>query len=66
MNSQENILIDDLLNILIGLPGCYVEPEELRDPYAVRTFKVDYCCVVMRVFIKKNNYLRLVRLWTHH
>lgn len=37
--SQENILIEDLLNILIGLPGCYIEPEELKDPYGPRTFR---------------------------
>lgn len=54
MNSQENILIDDLLNILIGLPGCYIEPEELRDPYGVRTFKVDYCYVVGNVVFITN------------
>ncbi|XP_044749279.1 gamma-tubulin complex component 2-like isoform X2 [Coccinella septempunctata] len=39
--SQENILIDDLLNIMIGLPGCYIEPEELKDPYGPRTFKIN-------------------------
>lgn len=39
-NSQENILIEDLLNILIGLPGVYIEPDELRDEYAERTFTV--------------------------
>ncbi|XP_076274198.1 gamma-tubulin complex component 2-like isoform X2 [Rhynchophorus ferrugineus] len=39
--SQENILIEDLLNCLIGLPGCYIEPEELKDPYGPRTFKIN-------------------------
>lgn len=39
--SQENILIDDLLNIMIGLPGCYIEPEELKDSYGPRTFKIN-------------------------
>lgn len=48
VSSQENILIDDLLNILIGLPGCYIEPEELRDPFAARTFKV--CAFVVKHF----------------
>lgn len=37
--SQENILIEDLLNVLIGLPGCYIEPEDLKDPYGPRTFR---------------------------
>lgn len=39
-DSQENILIDDLLNILIGLPGCYIEPLALKDPFAARMFKI--------------------------
>ncbi|KAJ8938379.1 hypothetical protein NQ318_022878 [Aromia moschata] len=39
--SQENILIEDLLNVLIGLPGCYIEPEELKDMYGPRTFKIN-------------------------
>lgn len=39
-NSQENVLIEDLLNVLIGLPGIYIEPEELKDEYAERTFKI--------------------------
>ncbi|KAK4886580.1 hypothetical protein RN001_002851 [Aquatica leii] len=38
--SQENILIEDLLNILIGLPGCYIEPLKLRDQYAPREFSL--------------------------
>lgn len=40
-NSQENVLIEDLLNILIGLPGVYIEPEELKDENAERTFKIN-------------------------
>lgn len=39
--SQENILIEDLLNVLIGLPGCYIEAEELNDVYGPRTFKIN-------------------------
>lgn len=39
-NSQENVLIEDLLNVLIGLPGIYIEPEELKDEFAERTFKI--------------------------
>ncbi|XP_015834942.1 gamma-tubulin complex component 2 isoform X1 [Tribolium castaneum] len=39
--SQENILIKDLLVVLIGIPGCYIEAEELNDPYAPRTFKIN-------------------------
>ncbi|KAL1506301.1 hypothetical protein ABEB36_005691 [Hypothenemus hampei] len=39
--SQENVLIEDLLNILMGLPGCYIEPEELKDPYGSRTFRIN-------------------------
>ncbi|KAK9876582.1 hypothetical protein WA026_013961 [Henosepilachna vigintioctopunctata] len=39
--SQENILVDDLLNVLIGLPGCYIEPEELREVYGPRSFKIN-------------------------
>ncbi|KAJ3659485.1 hypothetical protein Zmor_011173 [Zophobas morio] len=39
--SQENILIEDLLNVLIGLPGCYIEAEELNDLYGPRTFKIN-------------------------
>ncbi|XP_030766900.1 gamma-tubulin complex component 2-like isoform X2 [Sitophilus oryzae] len=39
--SQENVLIEDLLNCLIGLPGCYIEPEDLKDPYGPRTFKIN-------------------------
>ncbi|KAF5282164.1 hypothetical protein FQR65_LT02861 [Abscondita terminalis] len=38
--SQENILMKDLLNILIGLPGCYIEPLKLRDQYAPREFSL--------------------------
>lgn len=40
LKSQENMLIDDLLNILIGLPGCYIEPEDLRESHGVRSFKI--------------------------
>lgn len=39
--SQEHILLDDLLNVLIGVPGRYIEPEELKDPYGSRTFKIN-------------------------
>lgn len=39
--SQENILIEDLLNILIGLPGCYIEPEDLKDIYGPRSFNIN-------------------------
>ncbi|XP_031339434.1 gamma-tubulin complex component 2-like isoform X1 [Photinus pyralis] len=38
--SQENILIEDLLNILIGLPGCYIDPLKLQDQYATREFSL--------------------------
>lgn len=41
LSSQEHILIDDLLNVLLGLPGCYIEPEELTDQNANRTFKIN-------------------------
>lgn len=39
-DSQENMLIEDLLNILIGLPGCYIEPLPLRDQYSPREFHI--------------------------
>ncbi|CAH1135871.1 unnamed protein product [Ceutorhynchus assimilis] len=39
--SQENILIEDLLNILMGVGGNYIEPEELLDPYGPRTFRIN-------------------------
>lgn len=39
-SSQESILIDDMLNILMGLPGNYVEPKELTGPYDVREFTI--------------------------
>ncbi|CAH0560730.1 unnamed protein product [Brassicogethes aeneus] len=39
--SQESILIEDLLNVLIGLPGCYIEAEELKDVYGPRSFKIN-------------------------
>ncbi|CAG9831841.1 unnamed protein product [Diabrotica balteata] len=52
--SQENILIEDLLNILIGLPGCYIEPEELRDVYGPRTFRInDNVPLSLRELIKQ-------------
>lgn len=38
VSSQENLLIEDLLNILMGLHGNYIEPKELKDPYDVREF----------------------------
>ncbi|CAG9865546.1 unnamed protein product [Phyllotreta striolata] len=39
--SQENILIEDLLNAFIGLPGNYIEAEELRDIYGPRSFRIN-------------------------
>lgn len=52
--SQENILIEDILNILIGLPGCYIEPEELKDLYGPRTFKInDNVPLSLRELIKQ-------------
>ncbi|XP_017775913.1 PREDICTED: gamma-tubulin complex component 2-like isoform X2 [Nicrophorus vespilloides] len=39
--SQENILINDLLNILIGLPANYIEAQELKDPYESREFIIN-------------------------
>ncbi|KAL3266582.1 hypothetical protein HHI36_010746 [Cryptolaemus montrouzieri] len=52
--SQENILIDDLLNVLIGLPGCYIEPEDLKDPYGPRTFKInDNVPLFLRELVKQ-------------
>lgn len=39
--SQENILIEDLLNILMGLPGYYIQPLELKDVYDPREFTID-------------------------
>ncbi|GLV35243.1 Gamma-tubulin ring protein 84 [Carabus blaptoides fortunei] len=38
--SQENILIEDLLNVLSGLDGCYIESKPLLDPYGPREFIV--------------------------
>ncbi|XP_018336681.1 gamma-tubulin complex component 2 isoform X2 [Agrilus planipennis] len=40
-DSQENILLEDLLNILIGVPSCYIRPVRLVDPYAPRDFIID-------------------------
>lgn len=37
-SSQENILIEDMLNILLGLDGCYIEAKPLVDPWAPREF----------------------------
>lgn len=52
--SQENILIEDLLNVLIGLPGCYIEPEDLKDIHGPRTFKInDNVPVVLRELVKQ-------------
>lgn len=52
--SQENILIEDLLNVLIGLPGCYIEPEDLRDAYGPRTFKInDNVSLSLRELVKQ-------------
>uniref|UniRef100_A0A6P7GV26 Gamma-tubulin complex component n=1 Tax=Diabrotica virgifera virgifera TaxID=50390 RepID=A0A6P7GV26_DIAVI len=52
--SQENVLIEDLLNVLIGLPGCYIEPEELRDVYGPRTFRInDNVPLSLRELIKQ-------------
>ncbi|VEN46057.1 unnamed protein product [Callosobruchus maculatus] len=52
--SQESILIDDLLNVLIGLPGSYIEPEELKDVYGPRTFKInDNVPISLRELVKQ-------------
>ncbi|CAH2010723.1 unnamed protein product [Acanthoscelides obtectus] len=52
--SQESILIEDLLNVLIGLPGTYIEPEELKDVYGPRTFKInDNVPVSLRELVKQ-------------
>lgn len=52
--SQENILIEDLLNVLIGLPGCYIEPEDLRDAYGPRSFKInDNVSLSLRELVKQ-------------
>lgn len=52
--SQENVLIEDLLNILIGLPGCYIEAEDLKDTYGPRTFKInDNVPVCLRELVKQ-------------
>ncbi|KRT81633.1 hypothetical protein AMK59_5448 [Oryctes borbonicus] len=42
-SSQESLLIEDLLNILMGLPGCYIEPLELKGPYDTREFTINEC-----------------------
>ncbi|XP_049825633.1 gamma-tubulin complex component 2 isoform X2 [Aethina tumida] len=39
--SQENLLIEVLLNILIGIPGGYIEPDTLKDINGPRLFKID-------------------------
>lgn len=41
MCSQENYLIEDLLNILAGLEGCYIESKPLINPYGPRDFAID-------------------------
>ncbi|KAI4462855.1 gamma tubulin complex protein [Holotrichia oblita] len=41
--SQESLLIEDLLNVLMGLPGCYIEPLELKGPHDVREFSINEC-----------------------
>lgn len=52
--SQENVLIEDLLNILIGLPGCYIEAEDLKDLYGPRTFKInDNVPISLRELVKQ-------------
>lgn len=53
--SQENILIEDLLNVLIGLPGCYIEAEDLKDDfYGPRNFKInDNVPVSLRELVKQ-------------
>lgn len=38
--SQETILIDDLLYCLEGIPGKYIVPQPLKDPYGPRTFEI--------------------------
>lgn len=52
--SQENILIEDLLNVLIGLTGCYVEAEDLKDNYGPRNFKInDSVPISLRELVKQ-------------
>lgn len=52
--SQENVLIEDLLNILIGLPGCYIEAEDLKDVYGPRSFKInDSIPISLRELVKQ-------------
>lgn len=41
--SQESLLIEDLLNILMGLPGCYIDPLDLKGPYDMREFVINEC-----------------------
>ncbi|XP_071055793.1 gamma-tubulin complex component 2-like isoform X1 [Onthophagus taurus] len=40
-SSQESMLIEDLLNILMGLPGCYIEALDLKGPYDNREFAIN-------------------------
>lgn len=40
-NTQENVLIEDLLNVFMGLPGCHIEPLELKDSYDEREFSLN-------------------------
>lgn len=54
MISQESILIEDLLNLLIGLPGCYIEVDDLVDNYGPRTFKInDNVSVPLQELVKQ-------------
>lgn len=38
--SQENILIWDLLNILQGVEGAYIIPDDIQEPCGIRTFGI--------------------------
>lgn len=52
--SQENVLVEDLLNVLIGLPGCYIEAEYLKDSYGPRAFKInDSIPISLRELVKQ-------------
>jgi hypothetical protein len=38
--SQENILMEDLLSVLGGLQGTYIQAQPLTQPYARRSFTI--------------------------
>lgn len=38
--SQEHMLIDDLLNILMGIPGQYIQPKSLSHRHDIREFTI--------------------------